>query len=107
MDSIDIVLYVSYTLTLLAALAAIVFPIINSVDDPQSLKKAGMGVGGLLLIFLISWGISGSEVTTMYASKGVDEGLSKFVGGILTMMYLLIFVALGGIVYTEVQKVLK
>ena len=107
MDSIDIALYISYTLTILAGLAAIVFPIINSVSDPKSMVKAGAGFGGLVVIFLVSWAISGSEVTATYMEKGVDEGLSQFVGGMLTMMYVLIIGALIGIVYTEVSKAVK
>ncbi|WP_420580666.1 hypothetical protein [Reichenbachiella sp.] len=107
MDSIDIALYVSYTLTILAGLAAIVFPIINSVSDPKSLTKAGAGVAGLVVVFIISYALSGSEVTASALEQGVDEGLSKFVGGLLTMMYILIIGALGGIVYTEVSKAVK
>lgn len=107
MDSIDIALYVSYTLTILAGLAAIVFPIINSVSDPKSLTKAGAGVAGLVVVFLISWALSGSEVTAAAMEQGIDEGLSKFVGGALTMMYLMIIGALIGIVYTEVSKAVK
>ncbi|MBU2913875.1 MULTISPECIES: hypothetical protein [Reichenbachiella] len=105
MDSIDVALYISYTLTILAGLAAIVFPIINSVSDPKSLVKAGAGLGALLVIFLISWAISGSDVTAAYAD--LSPSLSKFIGGLLTMMYVLTGLALVGIVYTEVSKAIK
>ncbi|MCV9386793.1 hypothetical protein [Reichenbachiella ulvae] len=107
MDSIDVALYISYTLTILAGLAAIVFPIINSVNDPKSMAKAGAGLAALLVVFLISWAISGNEVTAAYLEFEVDAGLSKFIGGLLTMMYILTGVALLGIVYTEVSKAIK
>lgn len=107
MDFIDVALFISYAFTIIAALAAIIFPIINSVGDPKSLAKAGIGVGALLVVFLISWGISGAEVTPEYMEFNVDAGLSKFIGGILTLMYILTGVAIVGIIYTEISKSLK
>lgn len=108
MDSIDIFLYIAYALTLLAAIAAIVFPIINSMNEPKSMIKSGIGIGGLLVIFLISWLISGNEFTAYQASEfGINATLSQFVGGLLIMMYLLIAIALGGILYTSFSKFKK
>ncbi|MGL1885969.1 MAG: hypothetical protein OCD76_05595 [Reichenbachiella sp.] len=107
MDSIDVALYISYALTILAGLAAIVFPIINSISDPKSMAKAGAGLGALVVVFLFSWAISGSEVTAICMEFDVDAGLSKFIGGLLTMMYVLTGLALVGIVYTEISKVIK
>ncbi|UXP30857.1 hypothetical protein N6H18_10885 [Reichenbachiella agarivorans] len=107
MDTIDVALYISYTLTILAALAAIIFPLINSISDPKSMVKAGAGLAALVIVFLISWAISGSEVLPAYAEFEVGASLSKFIGGLLTMMYILTGLALGGIVYTEVSKAVK
>lgn len=108
MDSIDIILYVSYALTILAAIAAIVFPIINSVSDPKSMIKSGLGLVALVVVFGISWALSGSEFTEYQASEfGMNATLSQFVGGILTMMYLLTGIAIIGIVYTEFSKMIK
>ena len=108
MDSIDIILYISYALTILAAAAAIVFPLINSVGDPKSMIKSGVGVAVLVVVFVISWMLSGSEFTQYEASEfGMTASLSKFVGGILTMVYLLTGIAIIGIVYTEFSKMIK
>lgn len=104
MDSIDIALYASYILVLVAAIAAVVLPLIQSLDDPSSLIKSGIGLAALVVVFVIGYAISGSEVLPSYAEFNVDAGLSKFIGGLLTMMYILIFVAIGGIIYTEVAK---
>lgn len=104
---IDIILILSYVLICLAAAAAIILPTINAISDPSSLVTAGIGLGGLAVVFLISWAISGNEVLTSYAGFGIDAGLSKFVGGALTMMYLLSFIAIIGIVFTEISKVFK
>jgi len=104
---VDILLYLAYGLTIVCAGAAIVLPLIQAFGDPASLMKSGIGVGGLLVVFLISWAIAGNEVILAYTNVGIDSGLSKFVGGSLTMMYLLSAIAIGGIVYTEISKAIK
>ena len=107
MDLIDIALYLSYALGVLAGLAAIAFPIINSVGNPDALKKSGIGIAALLVLFLLSYLISGDEVTAVYTQFNVDSGLSQWIGGVLTLMYILIIGAVVGIVYTESSKLLK
>ena len=104
---IDLILYLGYGLVLICALAAIILPTINALSDPSSLVKSGIGLGGLVVVFLISWGISGNEVLASYADFGVDAGLSKFVGGSLIMMYLMALIAIVGIVFTEISKYFK
>ena len=100
-------LYISYALFAVGVLLAVVMPLIKSLDEPKKLVKAGIGVAGLLVVFLISWAIAGNEVSTMYTTKGVGVGLSKLVGGVLTMMYLLMGIAIVAIVYTEITKAVK
>ncbi len=100
-------LYLAYILFAIGLLAAIILPLIKAFDEPKKLIQAGIGLGGLLVVFLISWAIAGNEVTTMYTTKGVDAGLSKLVGGVLTMMYLLMGIAFVAIIYTEISKSFK
>jgi len=100
-------LYLSYLLFAVGVVAAIVLPLIKALDEPKKLVQAGIGLAALLVIFLISWAIAGNEVTSMYTEKGVDVGLSKLVGGMLTMVYLLMGIAVVGIVYTEITKAVK
>jgi len=104
---IDFALYLGYALVLIAAIAAVVMPLISSLSDPKSLAKTGMGLGALLVIFFIGYLFSGSEVTPVYTQFGVDAGLSKFIGGMVTMMYLLIAIVGVAIVYGEVSKLFK
>lgn len=107
MDFIDIALIGSYILVGVALIAAIILPLINALDDLSSLVKSGIGVLILLVIFGLGYVISGDEVTAVYAKYNVDAGISKMVGGSLIMMYLLTAVALIGIVYTEISKIVK
>jgi len=104
---INIGLYVSYVLLGLALLSSIVLPLINSLDDTASLIRAGIGVGIIILLYVISWAISGNEVTEAYIKRDVGEGISRAVGGALIMMYMLFLVAIVGIIYTEISKAIK
>ena len=104
---INIGLYVSYVLMGIAILSAIVLPLINSMDDTSSLIRAGIGVGIVLVLYLISWAISGNEVIDAYIKWDIGEGISKAIGGALIMMYMLFIVAIGGIIYTEISKAVK
>lgn len=104
---INIALWVAMIMVIVAALAAIVMPLINSLSHPKSLLKTGIAIVALLVLFLITWGISGSEVTNTYIEFGVNETSSKLVGGSLMLMYVLFVLAVIGIVFSEINKALK
>ncbi|WP_421890431.1 hypothetical protein [Marinoscillum sp.] len=103
MDIIDVGLYASYILIVLCALAAIIIPLAQSIGDPQSLIKSGIGLGALVVVFLIGYIIAGSDT----GSADITESTSKLVGGGIISMYIFFFIALAGIVYTEISKLIK
>lgn len=103
----DIGLYVGYGLLLIALGAAVVLPLINALKSPKDLVKSLMGLGVLVVIFLVSYGIAGSEVTAKYIAQGVGEGSSKLIGAGLIMFYVVFFIAALGIVFSEINKALK
>lgn len=107
MDGFDIVLYIGYGLTIIAAAGSVILPLINSLGNPKSLIQSGVGIVALLIIFGVAYALSGSEVTTVYSEFEVDESGSKTIGGLIIMMYILIGLALTGILFTEVNKMLK
>lgn len=101
-------LYLAYLLTIVGVLLAIVLPLIKSLDEPKNLVNSAIGVGILLVIYGIGYLISGSEVTARYLESGVEsESLSKMIGGMLTMVYIMLGIAVIGIVYTELNKAIK
>ena len=104
---IDLFLYIGYGLIGVATLSAIILPLVAAVGDPKSLAKSGMGVGALIVVFFIGYAMSGDEVTTVYSQFGVDAGMSKWIGGAVTMMYLMIFIVTVSIIYSEVSKFFK
>ena len=108
MDFVEIGLKFTYVLLAVAAIAAAVMPLYQAfTSDPKSLLKSAMGFGFLIIVYGIGYAISGNEVTSTYTEFGVDQTLSKSVGGLLITVYLLMIIALGGIVFTEVGKVAK
>jgi len=104
---VDIIILVAYGLLGLAAITAIVMPFINAIGNPKSLVRGLVGIVFILIIYGIAYALSGNEVTATYTKFGVDSGLSKFVGAVLTTMYLLVVVSIVGIVYTEISKLFK
>lgn len=104
---VEIALYLAYVMVIAGTIGAIVFPLIQAFGEPKKLVQAGIGIAGIGVLYLIGWALAGSEVTTKFIENGVDESLSKIIGGVLVTMYLLMGVALIGIVYTEFSKALK
>lgn len=107
MELIDIGLYVAYGLLIIAIIAAVVLPIVNSFSHPKSLIKSGIGIVAIIVLFVICYLIAGNDVTAKYTTLGVGEGTSKFVGGALITMYVLFILAIVGIIVTELNKAIR
>jgi uncharacterized membrane protein len=107
MEIVDIMLYGSYLLVIVAALGAIVLPLINALDNPKSLIKSGLGIVIIGVIYLISWGISGDEVTARYLKFDITSTSSQVIGGVLTTTYILMGIAVISIIYSEIRKILN
>ncbi|MDH5603791.1 MAG: hypothetical protein OEY51_07625 [Cyclobacteriaceae bacterium] len=105
---VDIGLWAATIMLVIAILAAIIMPIINSLNDPKSLMVSGAGILILAVIFLVSYAIAGDEVTANYITYNVTTpGMSKMIGGGLTMMFILFIITVVGVVFTEIYKALN
>lgn len=109
MDTYDIMLYVSYALVGIGAVVAILMPLLKSLDDPKSLLKTGLGVVGILVLFFVAYSISGNEVLPKFESDpfNLTPAMSQMVGGLMITTYILVIVALVGIVLTELNKAIR
>jgi hypothetical protein len=103
---VDIGLYLSYVLVILAVVSIIVFPVIQAIGDPSGLMKSGVGILAILVVFGIGYVLSGDE-TEPYVAFGTSALTSKIVGGSLITMYLLGVLSFVAIVYSEVSKMFK
>jgi len=105
---VDIGLWAATIMLVIGSLAAIIMPIINSLNDPKTLIVSGAGILILGVIFLVSYAISGDEVTANYITYNVTTpGMSKMIGGGLTMMFILFIITVVGVVFTEIYKALN
>ncbi len=101
-------LWLAFILFLVAVAAAIILPTINILKSPKTMARSGMGVGLLLVIFIIAYALSGSELTPKYEALGVTtEFNSKLIGAGLTMFYLIFVVAIIAMIYSEISKAFK
>lgn len=101
-------LYLTYILVGVAVLAVIVLPLINAISNPRSLVISGIGLVFLGVVFLVSWGLSSYDtVSAKAAEQGLTPGGVQRIGGVLTMMYILLVGAVVGIIVTEVSKIFK
>lgn len=101
---INIGLYLTYFMLFVAALSALVFPIIFIIQDPGKAKASLFGVLALLLLFVISYFLSADELHGELLQSHV---VSKFVGGGLIMFYIMFVAAILIAVYSEVSRIFK
>ena len=107
MDTIDIGIYTVYLFFGVALISAVLLPLINAFRQPAGLVKSLVGVGALVVVFIIAYTMSGSEVSTKAAAMGMDEGGSKMIGAGLILFYSAFIAAALGIVFSEINKSLK
>jgi hypothetical protein len=107
MEIVDIMLYGSYLLVIVAALGAIVLPLINALNNPKSLLKSALGIVVIGVVYLVSWAISGDEVTAKYIKFDITSTSSQVIGGVLITTYLLMGIAVISIIYSEIAKIIK
>ena len=96
---VNIGLFLAYILIALCILTAVGMPLIKAFGDLQSLKKIWIGVGALVVVFLVSYLLSTGEAMGEESATTV-----KLVGASLTTFYILALGAILGIVYTEIKK---
>jgi hypothetical protein len=104
---IDFLLYIGYGLIIFAVGAAIVFPLIQGLKDPKSLVKPLIGIGAIVVFFVIGYVLSSGTVTASWAAKGITEGSSKLIGAGLIMFYIVLGLAVVSVIYSEISKALK
>ena len=101
---IDFGLILTYLLVFGAMILCIGSPILQIKSDSKKMKKMIMPIISLLMIILISVLMASSEVLPEYTNSNgmlISTTLSKIVGGSLITFYLLSFIAMGSVIYSE------
>ncbi len=101
--------WIAYILLFLAVVATVIFGLKNMISTPGGLKKSLLGIGGLLVILAIAYGLSsGTDVSVedMMRINNIEtsESTIKSVGAGINMFGLLLLVAVGVIGWGAVKK---
>lgn len=90
----------------IAALAAVVFPVIGMVKDFKKAKGSIIGVALLFVFFIVGYVMSTDESYTIGESV-IDGMTSKYSEAGLITFYIMIVLAIAVIIYTEISKAFK
>lgn len=108
-NTIDIMINLGKYMTILAAVVALLFTLVNLVTHPNKLKKALISLGVFALVVIVSYAVSsGTDVDlTKMAERGIEtsEGTSKTVGAGLIAFYILAAMAVLSMVVSGFKKV--
>ena len=104
---LDFGLYFFYALLFIAVALTVVFPIIHVLREPSSLLRSAIGIGVIVVLFVISYAFSGSEVNLKAAALGVTPTSSKLIGAGLIMFYITLALSILALIYSEISKASK
>ena len=103
----EALIYWCYTLFILSAVAAIIFPIINIAKNPAGGKSALIGFVALIVVFGVSYALAGDEMTDKYAKFISGPEASKRVSTGLISLYILAIGAIGVTIFSGFSKLFK
>ncbi len=105
---LDLLFLFSALLLILTAIAAVAMPIVNIAQNPKSALSAGIGVGVLALVFIISYAFAGTDIIALPNGDVFnDPATLKFADTALFATYIFSGGAILSIVGTEIYKALK
>lgn len=104
---ISVGMYFGYFLFFVALAALVVLPAMNALKAPKELAKSAAGIGGLIVLFVIAYVVSGDEVTLKTASYGTTPESSKMIGAGIIMFYFVFLIAIAGLIYSFFHKAIK
>ncbi|MFH1320632.1 MAG: hypothetical protein ABII90_08270 [Bacteroidota bacterium] len=103
----DPLIYWTYLLFIVATVTAIVFPVYFIIINPKGAKMVLIGLGILILFFVIAYLLASDQVFIKYESYGIDAAASKRVGTGLIATYLLGIGAVVAIIYSGISSMFK
>lgn len=102
---VETFLYFSYFLLFLALIVSLVGAVTGALADTAGLKGSAIGLGALLLVVGVSYGMASGEVLEYYGD--VSESVVRWSGAGLYMLYILTVGAVGAIVFSAISGILK
>ena len=100
----------AYILTGIAVGFTVFFPVIQMITNPKNAKKGLMGIAALAVIIVIAYALASNEILNInnaeLAKYNVPSTL-KYAGMMLYSVYVLAFIAIASMLYSEVSKIFK
>ena len=103
---VDFTLYFTYLLFALSAIAALIGAVVGTLSKPGALNSSMVGVGGMLLIVLVSYFLASDEVMPYY-KETISVTEIKWSGTGIIMLYFLFAGAIGSVVFSSVYSIIK
>lgn len=99
----------AYILGGLTAGLALIFPIINVIQNPKSAKKGLFVILGIAVLIFIAYSLASDQVLNIPGYDGKDNVAKtlRFTGTGLITMYILAGLAVLSIIYSEIAKYFK
>ena len=98
----------AYILLALTTAITIIFPIMHFIFNPKKGKAVIIGLIGFTILYLISYSIAGGSIQgDVYEKFAISEGISRFIGAILYMTYILGGLAILAIFYASISRMFK
>ncbi len=106
MEWYEILIYVAYILIILAAGISVLGGLVYTLQNIKDSIPAVAGVAFLIVVFLISWAIGSGDVS-FKLKETLDAGTIKLIDGGLYTFYFLLFLAVLGVVVSNVQSIIN
>ena len=99
----------SYLFFGIAAVSAVLFPVLFLILNPKKAKSSLVGIGSIGLVLLISYLLADSTIPEFIGSDkfNITESLAKMVDTSMISLYVLSGITIIAIIYTEVSKMFK
>ncbi len=107
--SMNFMFIITFVLLVIAVVASLFFGLKNVFSSPEGLKRTLIGVGGLVVVGIISYfAASGTDVNLdAMRAKGLeaDESTVRTIGTFLNIFFILTVIAVGAMVVPSIKKI--
>ena len=105
---VDPMAYIAYVILVLVLVFVVVFVLKNLFTNTAGLKNTLIGVGGFLVVLVVSYVVSSGDEMQYKLQDGIaTDGQSTMVGAGLVAFYILLFVAAAAMIFAGVKKIIS
>ena len=101
----DLILYWMYTMVIFSLVVIAIVATYAMIKSPKGSKEALIYIGGMIALGIISYLVSKNTLSPAALEKyKITANTVKLVGAGLLLMYFMLIIAIGSLVYTSVIK---